>query len=265
MWRIRHQIFACSSRASLLAPTRGRPLHGLGSNKRTRLEGGKRRKGKERGWWVAVGRRSGHVHALDAAHLGGLDDQRDDSGGKDGRAAARVPVRTLTLALDVGHVERPDQFRLVARDDANVDVASRHQVVEDAGRDRVAHQLLGVLELEVGLPAGLHDGHGGQRARAHGGVRQLVRRAVRVDAVDVRSGGVDAAQNQRRRHVALVLEEHLLQQPVGRGHAHRPSRVQSVQFQLRRHLQRRHLEIGRRAGSGATVETIKFQFKSRER
>lgn len=66
------------------------------------------------------------------------------------------------VPLPVGHVVGPEEIQLVLADDADVDVAAGAQVVEDAGGDGVAHELLGLLLLakeKLSLPQGWHPQH----------------------------------------------------------------------------------------------------------
>jgi hypothetical protein len=62
----------------------------------------------------------------------------------------------------------------------------------------------GEAYLHVGLPAGFEDGHGGETARAHGDVGELVGGAVGVDGEEVGARGVDAAEDEGRAYLALV-------------------------------------------------------------
>lgn len=121
----------------------------------------------------------------------------------------------------------------VLGDDAQVDIATRAEIVEDTGSDGVGDELFGLFLAHAGLVAVLEYGHGGERARAHSHVRRAVARTVWRYGCQVRSSDVYAAENESRAHVALVAEEVLTQQAIGRHHANLTARVQSVQLQLR--------------------------------
>ena len=63
----------------------------------------------------------------------------------------------------------------------------------------------------------LKDCHGSQRARAHGGVRNLVGRAMRMDGVQMNARGINAAKDQGGPNVASVAKELLFEHRHG-GH-----------------------------------------------
>lgn len=64
---------------------------------------------------------------------------------------------------------------------------------------------------------------------AHAEAAAAHRGAVRVDGVEVRARAVDAAEHERRRDVALVLEEAPLEQRHGRDDAGGAARLQEQQ------------------------------------
>lgn len=81
--------------------------------------------------------------------------------------------------------------------------------------------------------------------RTHGCIGQLVYRSMRVNTVDVWSSAINATKYECGTNVALVAEQHALEQRGGRAHRHRAPRVQPLQLQLRRHRRRRHLCVCR--------------------
>jgi hypothetical protein len=77
-----------------------------------------------------------------------------------------------------------------------------------------------------------------------------------MDRVEVRSGVVHTAEHKGGTDVALVPEQHLLQQLAGRHHGHNfPVGAQAVQLQLRRNHLRRHFSV---CGSSSTATTRKL-------
>ena len=156
-------------------------------------------------------------------------------------------------ALDVRHVVGTSHLGLVLGDHAHVDIAARAEIVEDTGADGVGNELLGLLLAHVGLVAVLEDGHGRERARAHGHVGQAIARAVRRHRAQIRSVDVHAAEYESGAHMALVLEQVLAQQTVGGNHAHLAARVEAMQLELRRDDARRVLGIGGCASTTAAT------------
>ena len=78
----------------------------------------------------------------------------DDDGAlrlaEDGGGAGLVLVALPAGALDVGDVEAAEVLDVVVgSDDGDVDVGAGAHVVEDAGGDGVADELLGLLFLEI--------------------------------------------------------------------------------------------------------------------
>lgn len=69
--------------------------------------------------------------------------------------------------------------------------------------------------VEIWFPHSLEDGHGGERARAHSDVGELIGRAVGVDGVEADAGGIDTSDDEVSADVALVAEEILFEH----GHA----------------------------------------------
>lgn len=143
------------------------------------------------------------------------------------------------------------QGGLLGCDDGHVDVASRAEIVEDTGQDSLAAEVNGLLLVQLPLPLRLEDRHGGQRARAHGHVRQLVGGAVRVHREEVGACGIDSRDDQVGPDVALVAEEVLLEH----GHACDDARFaasgEGVQFELGADQGGCELGVGGRAGAGA--------------
>jgi hypothetical protein len=150
------------------------------------------------------------------------------------------------VGLDVAAL----QLRLVGGDDGNVNVASRTQIVEYTSQDGVAAQLDRVLAGQLRLPLRLEDGHGRQRARAHGHVRQLVGGAVGMDCEEVGAGRVDAGDNEVGANVTLVLEEVLLEHGHAGDDAGLAAGGQGVQLEVGRDDCRGELGIRGRSGTG---------------
>mmetsp|Transcript_28760 Transcript_28760/g.73224 ORF Transcript_28760/g.73224 Transcript_28760/m.73224 type:complete len:200 (-) Transcript_28760:465-1064(-) len=149
---------------------------------------------------------SAHVHRfgrLDHGHLLECDHALLDDGcgalGVDHGELARV--RLVHEVLVVAQV-----LHAALGDDAQVHVGARPQVVVHARADGACHQVHGLLARHVVLVPLLKHRHGVERAGAHGAEGQRVGGAVRVHGEQVRPVDVDAAQHQRRAHVALVLE-----------------------------------------------------------
>jgi hypothetical protein len=140
---------------------------------------------------------------------------------------------------------------LLFGDDGHIDVASGAQVVPDTGLDGVGAQLDGLVARQVGLPLCLEDGHGGQRAGAHGHVGQLVGGAVGVDGEEVGARGVDARDDQVGADVALVAEQVLLQHGHGGHDARLAAGAEGVQLEVRRDDGGGELGVGGGTGTRA--------------
>lgn len=174
----------------------------------------------------------------------------EDSRGALGEGVAlqlgRPLVGTDVAALELG---------LVGGDDGDVDVAAGAEVVEDAGEDGVAAELDGVVAAEVGPPLGLENGHGGQRAGAHGDVGELVGGAVGVDGEKVDARGVDAGDDEVGADVALVAEEVLLEHRHTGDHAGLAARRERMELEVGGDDGRG--ELGVRGGSGARAPDLR--------
>ena len=133
------------------------------------------------------------------------------------------PVTPLLLLPHVGRDVVAQQRCLLRRDDADIHIRAGTQVVEDAGLDGLGRQPDGLVPTQARLPLGLEDGHGGQGARAHGDVGQLVGAAVGVHGEEGDAGGVDAGNDEVGANVALVAEEVLLQHRHARDDAGPPA------------------------------------------
>jgi len=181
------------------------------------------------------------------AEVGLADDLLVEYGG--GALGEDVALELLgaLVGLDVVALEGG----LVGGDDGDVDVAAGAEVVPDAGLDGVGAQLDGFVAGQRGLPLGLEDGHGGQRARAHGHVGQLVGGAVGVDGEQVGAGGVDAGDDQVGADVALVAEQVLLEHGHAGDDAGLAAGGQGVQLELGADEGGCELGVGGGAGAGA--------------
>ena len=149
----------------------------------------------------------------------------------------RAPLETVVPLLGLSRVGRlvvAHQRRLLLCDDGNIDIASRTQIVPNTGLDGVGAQRHGVFARQVGLPLCLEDGHGRQRSRAHGHVRQLVRGAVGVHGKEVGACGVHAGNDEVSANVTLVAEEMLLQHRHAGDDARFAAGREGVQFEVRR-------------------------------
>lgn len=155
------------------------------------------------------------------------------------------------FAFKISNVIGSKHFGLVLGDHAQVDVAARSEIVEDTRTDGIGDERFGLFLAHVGLVAILEHGHGGERARAHGHVGRAIARAVRCDRAQVRSGDIDAAEHEGSAHVALIAEQILSQQSIGRAHAHLSARVESMQLELRRDHAGRERCVRSRASTAA--------------
>jgi hypothetical protein len=160
-------------------------------------------------------------------------------------------VVPLLLAPRVGCEVVPHQRRLLLGDDRNIDIASRAEIVPDTRLNRVRAQLDGVVPRHLLRPLRLEDGHGSQRARAHGHVRQLIGGAVGVDGEEVCARGVDAGDDKVCADVALVAEEVLLEHGHACDDAGLAAGGEGVQFEVRGDDGRGELGVCGRAGAGA--------------
>lgn len=113
-------------------------------------------------------------------------------------------VRELLLHPLVGLRVVPQHLLLVLLDHADVAVAAGPEIVEDTRVDRLFHEVDRLLPSHLRPPFRFEDGHGGERAGAHGHVGKLVGRTVRGDGEEVRTGGVDTAEDEGRADVALI-------------------------------------------------------------
>lgn len=86
---------------------------------------------------------------------------------EDGRGPLGEGVALELLGALVGLDVVALQRGLLGGDDGDVHVASRSQVIPDAGLDGVGAELDGLVLGELGLPLRLEHRHGGQGARAH--------------------------------------------------------------------------------------------------
>lgn len=168
-----------------------------------------------------------------------------------GSGAALEDVVLELLRALVGLNEAALEGGLFVGDDGDVDVAAGAEIVEYTGLDSLAAEVDGLVLRQLGLPLRLEDGHGGERARAHGNVGQLVGGAVGVHSEEVGARGVDAGDDKVGADVALVLEEVLLEQRHARHDARLAARRERVQLKLRADQGRCELGIGGRAGARA--------------
>ena len=131
------------------------------------------------------------------------------------RTALEAVVALLLWAVVGSHVVAEQLSGLVLLNNADIDIATRAQVVEDTGLDRFGTDVDGALAVKVRLPGRLEHGHRCQRSRSHGHVRKLVCRTVCVHSVQSSAGRVNTSHHEVRSDVALVAEEVLLEH----GHA----------------------------------------------
>lgn len=151
-----------------------------------------------------------------------------------GRGALGEAVAALLGPALVGlDVVAQQLGRLVLLYDADVDVATRTQVVEDTGLDGLGAQLDSLVPRQLRLPHRLEHRHGGQGTGTHGHVGQLVRRAVGVDGEEADAGRVDACDDEVGADVALVSEEVLLQHGHAGDDAGGPPRREGVELDVR--------------------------------
>mmetsp|Transcript_18743 Transcript_18743/g.39008 ORF Transcript_18743/g.39008 Transcript_18743/m.39008 type:complete len:275 (+) Transcript_18743:773-1597(+) len=203
-------------------------------------------------------RRSRHVHG----GRGGLDGDLGLQGGhrevlglEDGRGSNLERSRDRREGSWVRHVYVSQVLCAVRGDDAQVNVGSGAQVVENAGPDRPLRQLHRFLLRHVLLVPGLVDGHGVQGATAHGAKRQGVRGTVREHREEVWPLAVHSPKHECGRDVTLVPEEVALEQGQARDHPRLSPRPEPVKLQLR--ADHAGDVLGIRSRSGATAIDVR--------
>ena len=140
---------------------------------------------------------------------------------------------------------------LLLLDHTNVHTASRAKIIEYARLYRLSADLDCFIARAVFLPLGLEDGHGGEGARAHGHVRELVGGAVGVNGEEADTRGVDAGDNEICADMALVAEEVLFQHGHDGDDAWGPAGGQGVKFEVRGDEGGGEFGVGGCAGAGA--------------
>jgi hypothetical protein len=98
---------------------------------------------------------------------------------------------------------------------------------------------------------GLEDRHGGEGARAHGHVRELVGGAVGVNGEEADARGIHAGDDEIGADMALVAEEVLFQHGHDGDDAWRPAGGQGVEFEVRRDKGSCEFGVGGCASAGA--------------
>mmetsp|Transcript_1710 Transcript_1710/g.3257 ORF Transcript_1710/g.3257 Transcript_1710/m.3257 type:complete len:285 (+) Transcript_1710:352-1206(+) len=179
-------------------------------------------------------RRSPHPHIQHVAPLD-LRPQRPHLIGRDGISA--------------------HHHRSIPPNDARVHIAPTPQIVPHPRQHRPLDQLQRLLLLQIVLiPAlrRLERRHGRQTPRPHRRVRQLPRRPMRINLIQMRSVHVAPPQHQRGAHVPLIPEQHPLEQRARRDHpALRVARVHAEQLHLTGDELRGLLGVGGGAGPAA--------------
>lgn len=124
---------------------------------------------------------------------------------------------TTLIRLNVASLQR----RLLLRNNRNIHVRSRSQIVEYTSLNSIARQRDSLLLRHTGLPLRLEDRHSGKRTRAHGDIRQLIRASVCVHSEEPNTGRINACYDEVCADVSLVAEEVLLEH----GHTGHDSRL----------------------------------------
>mmetsp|Transcript_21138 Transcript_21138/g.56432 ORF Transcript_21138/g.56432 Transcript_21138/m.56432 type:complete len:263 (-) Transcript_21138:63-851(-) len=162
-----------------------------------------------------------------------------------------VVSRWATIQPFVIVLVGPVNLGFVLGDDAQGDAATGAEIVENTCGDGVADKLHGLLLRQAVLVALLEDRHGGERPGTHCDVREGVGGAVGVDGVEVGPVDINATENECRRNVALVLEEHALEHCEGGVDAALAARGEAVELELGRNVHGGHLGVGGGAGTAA--------------
>mmetsp|Transcript_22060 Transcript_22060/g.54578 ORF Transcript_22060/g.54578 Transcript_22060/m.54578 type:complete len:301 (+) Transcript_22060:1024-1926(+) len=197
-----------------------------------------------------------------------------------------VVSRWATIQPFVIVLVGPVNLGFVLGDDAQGDAATGAEIVENTCGDGVADKLHGLLLRQAVLVALLEDRHGGERPGTHcdvptrrrksaekavpcvkkrdyaegrrkkdgtasDDVREGVGGAVGVDGVEVGPVDINATENECRRNVALVLEEHALEHCEGGVDAALAARGEAVELELGRNVHGGHLGVGGGAGTAA--------------
>jgi hypothetical protein len=136
-------------------------------------------------------------------------------------------------------------------DHTHIHIASRAQIVEYARLYRLRADLDRLIARAVFLPLGLEDGHGGEGARAHGHVRELVGGAVGMNGEEANARGVDAGDDEIGADIALVAEEVLFQHGHDSDDAWGPAGGQGVEFEVRGDESSGEFGVSGCAGAGA--------------
>jgi hypothetical protein len=140
---------------------------------------------------------------------------------------------------------------LLLLDHTHVHIASRAQIVEYARFYRLSADMDRLISRAVFLPLGLEDRHGGEGARAHGHVRELVGGAVGVNGEEADARGIHAGDDEIGADMALVTEEVLFQHGHDGDDAWRPAGGQGVEFEVRGDEGSGEFGVGGCAGAGA--------------
>lgn len=164
---------------------------------------------------------------------------------KPGGGTARESVVTFLWLPLVGREVVAEQLRgPILFNNADIDVTSGAEIVEDTGHDGLGAEVDGRLAVKVRPPGGLEHGHGGQRPGAHGHVGKLIGRPVRMHREEVRTRWIHACNDQVCADVSLVPEEVLLEHRHARHNPRRPPCRQRVQLNVGTDQRGRKLRVG---------------------